>query len=85
MFGKKLAIRIKDNETIEFCKVLGMYGIKFNIGDVRFGVDTTNLDDTVGYRIFTFRASKRKIRELYGEFSMMRDNQFNSYTNRGSA
>ena len=85
MFGKKLAIRIKDTEAIEFCKVLGMYGIKFMIGDVRSVADAINLDETVNYRIFTFRASRRKIRELYGEFSMIRDGQFNSYSNRGSA
>ena len=82
MFGQKFAIRIKDTDAIEFCKVLGTYGIKFGVRDV---ADIVNPDEVVSSRIFTFHASKRKIRELYGEFCMMRDGQFNSYTNRGSA
>ena len=85
MFRQTATIRIYDTEAIEFCRVLGMYGLKFDISEVR-DADETNPNKKVGYRIFTFTAPERKIRELYGEFSMIRDGQFKFYeNNRGSA
>ena len=78
MFEKTMALRIKDKDVIEFCKVLGKYGVKFDIND-------TNETELCHYKNFIICASRHKIREMYGEFSMIRDGQFNSYNDKESA
>lgn len=78
MFEQKMTLRIKDREAIDFCKVLGKYGVKFDITDA-------NETELCHYKNFTIRATNSKIREMYGEFSMIRDGQFKSYNDEESA
>lgn len=75
MFKKKLVFSVEDTEVINFCRLLGKYGLRFKIGKLRSSA-TTDDNRMMTYRVFTVYASKRKAYALYEEVNMNREALF---------
>lgn len=77
MFKKTLVFSVEEKEVINFCRLLGRYGLRFKIGKLRSS--TARIGDenqSVTYRVFTVYASKRKAYALYEELNMNREATF---------
>lgn len=77
MFKKTLVFSVEVKEVINFCRLLGRYGLRFKIGKLRSS--TARIGDeneSVTYRVFTVYASKRKAYALYEELNMNREATF---------
>lgn len=77
MFKKTLVFSVEEKEVINFCRLLGSYGLRFKIGKLRSS--TARIGDenqSVTYRVFTVYASKRKAYALYEELNMNREATF---------
>ena len=73
MFKKKFIFKIVDSEVLNFCKILGRYGVKFEIGKLH---TVANADDpfrALHYRLIAVYASERQIKKLCDELN---DNDF---------
>ena len=69
MFKKKYVFSVIDSNVIDFCRVLGKYGLKFQIGKLHTIVNTNNPFETCHYRSIAVHASNRQAKKLYNEFS----------------
>lgn len=73
MFKKKLMFKIEDAEVIEFCRLLGKYGLRFEIGKLRSVARDDDGGRKLYYRVFAVYATKRQTYTLYEELNMNRD------------
>ena len=76
MFKKKrLFCHVADMDIIDFCRVLGKYGLKFEIGELRESpnskiTESSSKEDYIckqHYRIFTVYVSEHKAADLQDE------------------
>ena len=73
MFKKKFTFKIVDSEVLDFCRILGKCGVKFEIGKLHTVVNSDDPFRTLHYRIIAVYASERQIKKLYDELN---DNDF---------
>ena len=52
MFKRKLKFRVEDMEAINFCRILGKYGLKFELGKRRTIALEGENDKKFCYRVF---------------------------------
>lgn len=68
MFKERIAFGIDDMEALDFCRILGKYGLRFEVSELR---NTVTPDGSKrNYRVVTVWATKRQSRLLYDEFDM---------------
>lgn len=77
MFKKKQAIKIENMEAINFCRLLGKYGIKFEISGIRSIVSDDGSNKKF-YRLFTVYTSRHRAYELLHEFNISRHYQIDT-------
>ena len=69
MFKKKFIFKIVDSEVLDLCRILGKYGVKFEIGKLN---TVANADDpfcALHYRLIAVYASERQIKKLCNELN----------------
>lgn len=72
MFRQRIVFKIEGKEVIDFCRLLGKYGVKFKIGGLRKCVDNDD-QNTIKYcREFVVYASKRTAYRLFDEINTVR-------------
>lgn len=76
MFKKVLVFSIEDKEVINFCRLLGKYGLRFRIGKLRSSARLSDDNQALTYRVFTVYASRRKAYALYEELNTNREATF---------
>ena len=69
MFKKKYVFNVIDSNVIDFCRVLGKYGLKFQIGKLHIIVNANDPFGTYHYRSIAVYASNRQAKKLYDEFN----------------
>lgn len=69
MFKKKWYFQVEDCSAIDFCKLLGKYGIKFEIGKLRTVAREDDPNRKLYYRVFAVRASNHQAKKLVDELS----------------
>lgn len=52
MFERKYNFKIEENQVVAFIRLLGRFGFKFDMSDVRVSVDCFGFKPTVQYRVF---------------------------------
>ena len=66
---KKFVFNIRDTEVIDFCRVLGEYGVKFQIGKIiHIFPEVTDPFDTKHYRRIAVITSNRKMNKILNGF-----------------
>lgn len=73
MFKRKLKFRVEDMDAINFCRILGKYGLKFELGKRRTIALEGENDKKFCYRVFMVYASRRKAYKLYEELNRNRE------------
>ena len=80
MFVKKYEFKIGQSYVLNFVRLLGRVGCKFEISnlrcdvkDGRFGVDGLDVEQKYYYRAFTVYATKRQIEKLRETSNILRD------------
>lgn len=71
MFKQRLVFKIEGKEVVNFCRLIGKYGLKFKIGGLRKYTDEKDMNKIKYYREFVVFTSKRKAYKLYDEINMM--------------
>lgn len=77
MFKHKLVFKIEGKEVVNFCRLLGKYGLKFKVGALRKCANDDNQNKMKYYREFVVYASKSKAYKLYDEINMLYGCQLN--------
>lgn len=52
MFDRKYSFKIEERETVAFVRLLGRFGFRFDMSDVRWSVDSFGFKPSVQYRVF---------------------------------
>lgn len=73
MFKKKFIFKIVDSEVLDFCRILGKYGVKFEIGKLHTVANANDPFCALHYRLIAVYAPERQIKKLYDEIN---DNDF---------
>lgn len=73
MFKKKFIFKIVDSEVLDFCRILGRYGVKFEVGKLHTVVNADDPFCALHYRLIAVYASERQIKKLCDELN---DNDF---------
>lgn len=74
MFKDRFAFGIDDMEALDFCRVLGKHGFRFEVSELR---NTVAPDGSKrNYRVIVVYATRRKSRLLYDEFDMFARRKF---------
>ena len=80
MFTKKYEFKIGNNYVLNFVRLLGRVGVKFEISnlrcdvkDDRFGVDGLDVEQKYYYRLFRVWATKRQIEKLRETTNILKD------------
>ena len=69
MFKKKFIFKVVDSEVLDFCRILGKYGVKFEIGKLHTVVNADDPFCALHYRLIAVYTSKRQIKKLYDELN----------------
>lgn len=70
---KKLICNVEDMEAINFCRVLGKYGLKFDISELRrVSKEEGDTRKQQHYRVFIVYTTEHKVDEIYDELKMYR-------------
>lgn len=70
MFKKKLLYTVEASEVVNFCRILGKYGLKFKISQERRTLRKGDHDNRyLYYRVFAVWASSRQARILQDELN----------------
>ena len=69
MFKQKCIFKIVDSEVLDLCRILGKYGVKFEIGKLHTVADADDPFCALHYRLIAVYASGRQIKKLYDELN----------------
>lgn len=64
MFERKYNFKIEEREIVAFVRLLGRFGFKFEMSDVRTNIDCFGMKPPVLYRVFKVYATPWKIARL---------------------
>lgn len=67
---QSLKFEIDEMDAINFCKVLGKHGLKFEIGDLCSVIRPNDATKKRYYRVFTVHAPKKQMNELLKELGV---------------
>ena len=80
MFTRKYEFKIGNNYVLNFVRLLGRVGVKFEISNLRcdvrddhFGVDGMDVEQKSYYRLFRVYATKRQIEKLRETTNILKD------------
>lgn len=74
MFKKKLVFEVAEMEAINVCRIIGKYGLRFEISKLHSIVRPDDDSRKLYYRVFTVYATKRQAYELYEELNIQMGN-----------
>lgn len=80
MFTKEYTFKIGSNYVLNFVRLLGRIGVKFEISNTRcdvkenrFGVDGMDMEQKYYYRMFRVYATNRQIAKLRDASNILKD------------
>lgn len=76
MFKKRLIFKIDAKEAINFSRILGRFGLKFEIGKARCPAGDVDPDNKNFYREFRVMATKRQSYKLFEAINMANGRYF---------
>lgn len=78
-FKKKLLFRIEESEAIDFCRILGKYGLEFKVSQVRSVPRDDESNKRTYYRVFAVYVTEHQSRALERELNADDESVFESY------
>lgn len=78
-FKKKLLFKIEESEAIDFCRILGKYGLEFKISQVRSVPRNDGRSPSLKYRVFAVYVTEHQARALERELNADDESVFESY------
>lgn len=73
MFKKKLMFNVEDMEAIDFCRILGRHGLRFEITNLCSVARENDTTRKLNYRVFTVYATRRQAYALYEDLNVRRE------------
>jgi hypothetical protein len=70
MFNKKYECKIGEMEALDFVRILGKYGMRFEVSDQYFEVDPKDPNHKLGFRTIKFWASKKQAIDIVEQFRL---------------
>ena len=65
MFKKRLTFKIDKSEVVNFCRLLGKYGLKFKISNLLYKATDIDADNRHYYREMVVDATKKRAYKRY--------------------
>lgn len=78
MFKKKLLFKVEESDVVNFCRILGKYGLKFKVSQARSVPRKDGSNLCWYYRAFAVYASSRQARALYADLNGDDESVFDS-------
>lgn len=76
MFKNQLVFKIDAKEVVNFSRLLGRFGLKFEIGKARCPASNIDPDNKCFYREFRVTATKRQTYKLFEAINMANGRYF---------